>query len=315
MWPPIRSTHIWSKCCSRLIPFCFLCQHKLLLGMAQSFEPNESSAEVELVLGMYSDDVREVSRTADAVTIVFALPCEFALELRVPAHGYPLRRPATVRVLEGRNVAQRDELERMVFKYIQANLSLGMDMLVPIIQYAQESARAIEENRKAKEAAAECPEEDGSALVVSAEDQEDGLTQGSIGSSLPERFRLRAGCAIVDRKSRFLCHIACVASVEDVRCVIEALRANKCIGSATHPCIYAYRFTCPQTHRVVSDHDDDGESGAAKRLMFLLEQCQVDGFLLVVTRWFGGILLSTDRFKHITDCAKQTLLQYGVVDK
>jgi hypothetical protein len=37
----------------------------------------------------------------------------------------------------------------------------------------------------------------------------------------------------------------------------------------------------------------------------MLERMDVKNTLVVVTRWYGGIQLGPDRFKHITGCAKQ----------
>jgi putative IMPACT (imprinted ancient) family translation regulator len=51
--------------------------------------------------------------------------------------------------------------------------------------------------------------------------------------------------------------------------------------------------------------DDDGETGAGDKLLYLLERMEVTNTLVVVTRWYGGIQLGPDRFKHITGVAKQ----------
>lgn len=37
----------------------------------------------------------------------------------------------------------------------------------------------------------------------------------------------------------------------------------------------------------------------------MLERLKVNNILVVVTRWFGGVMLGADRFKHITGVAKQ----------
>ena len=44
------------------------------------------------------------------------------------------------------------------------------------------------------------------------------------------------------------------------------------------------------------NRDDDGERGAADKLLFLLQQCNLENILIVVTRWYGGIHLGTDRY-------------------
>ncbi|TRY91914.1 hypothetical protein DNTS_029632 [Danionella cerebrum] len=42
-----------------------------------------------------------------------------------------------------------------------------------------------------------------------------------------------------------------------------------------------------------------------------LQILDVSNVLVVVSRWYGGILLGPDRFKHINNCARNILLQEG----
>ena len=35
--------------------------------------------------------------------------------------------------------------------------------------------------------------------------------------------------------------------------------------------------------------------------------------IVIVTRWYGGIHLGTDRFKHINNCARQVLEAQGYI--
>lgn len=39
----------------------------------------------------------------------------------------------------------------------------------------------------------------------------------------------------------------------------------------------------------------------------------VQNVLVVVSRWYGGILLGPDRFKHINNCARNILVEYNYV--
>jgi hypothetical protein len=55
------------------------------------------------------------------------------------------------------------------------------------------------------------------------------------------------------------------------------------------------------------DCDDDGESAAGSRIAHLLEILEVENVLVVVSRWYGGILLGADRFKHINQAARDAL--------
>lgn len=45
-----------------------------------------------------------------------------------------------------------------------------------------------------------------------------------------------------------------------------------------------------------------------------LQILDVRNVLVVVSRWYGGILLGPDRFKHINNCARNILVQEGYTE-
>ena len=61
--------------------------------------------------------------------------------------------------------------------------------------------------------------------------------------------------------------------------------------------------------RYVTDHDDDGEKYAGKRVAKVLDSMQVTG-TCVVARWYGGVLLGPVRFEHIENCAKEAVRKW-----
>ncbi len=66
--------------------------------------------------------------------------------------------------------------------------------------------------------------------------------------------------------------------------------------------------------RLITDHDDDGESQAGARLQHLLDILELENVLVVVTRWYGGTLLGADRFKYINQVARDALELGGFLD-
>ncbi|CAK5278336.1 unnamed protein product [Mycena citricolor] len=66
--------------------------------------------------------------------------------------------------------------------------------------------------------------------------------------------------------------------------------------------------------QLIPDNDDDGETAAGGRLAHLLHILEVDNVLVVVTRYFGGIHLGPDRFKHINQAARNALELGGFLD-
>lgn len=114
------------------------------------------------------------------------------------------------------------------------------------------------------------------------------------------------GDVIVDRKSSFQGHAARVYSPADVKLVLKKLLDNKKIENATHN-TYAYRITNDEKKISFQDCDDDGEHQAGGRLLHLLHNVNVTNIIVVVSRWYGGIKLGPDRFRHINNSARQVL--------
>lgn len=92
---------------------------------------------------------------------------------------------------------------------------------------------------------------------------------------------------------------------------MQALLADRKIARATHN-IMAYRFS-DKNGRVVQDNDEDGETAAGGRLAHLLEIVDAKNVVVVISRWYGGIQLGPDRFKHINNVARTLLEREGLI--
>jgi DNA repair protein Rad10 len=139
---------------------------------------------------------------------------------------------------------------------------------------------------------------------------------GSYGTDQPGPLNILHGTIIADRKSSFQSHICAVSNMEEVNRFRRELLADPIVTGATHN-IFAYRLTDRDTGMCFQDSDDDGENAAGGKLVELLRTMGVDGVAVIVTRWFGGILLGPDRFKHICNSARRLLEDngYGVLRK
>ncbi|XP_057671882.1 protein IMPACT homolog [Diorhabda carinulata] len=119
------------------------------------------------------------------------------------------------------------------------------------------------------------------------------------------------GPTVIDRKSVFQGHVCEVKCKEDISGFMELLLDNRKIAQATHN-ISAYRIL--QSNNVVmQDCDDDGENKASSRLLDLLQTLKLNNVMVVVSRWYGGIQLGPDRFRHINNAARQALVEAGFV--
>lgn len=121
------------------------------------------------------------------------------------------------------------------------------------------------------------------------------------------------GESFVDRKSVFQGHIASISHTKQVKLVLDSLYQSKKIASATHN-IYAYRITSDDKPDVFYQGcEDDGETQAGSRMLHLMQIVDARNVIVVVTRWYGGVHLGPDRFKHINNCARQLLDEHGYI--
>nr|XP_034339051.1 protein IMPACT-B isoform X2 [Crassostrea gigas] len=121
------------------------------------------------------------------------------------------------------------------------------------------------------------------------------------------------GKSFVDRKSVFQGHIASISHTKQVKLVLDSLCQSKKIAAATHN-IYAYRISSKDKQDVFYQGcEDDGETQAGSRMLHLMQIVDACNVIVVVTRWYGGVHLGPDRFKHINNCARQLLDEHGYI--
>ena len=102
---------------------------------------------------------------------------------------------------------------------------------------------------------------------------------------------------IVEKKSKFIANVFYVKNVKEAEEIIKKIR--KKYYDSRHNC-FAYRVYSKDG--VIQKFSDDGEpSGTAGSPMLnILESKNLSNILVVVTRYFGGILLRNRRaFKSI----------------
>ncbi|KAK6956599.1 hypothetical protein Daesc_001878 [Daldinia eschscholtzii] len=84
------------------------------------------------------------------------------------------------------------------------------------------------------------------------------------------------------------------------------------LQSATHNA-WAYRVQVPTNlfgaTTIREDSFDDGESGCGDFLLKILRETNTINTLVVMTRWYGGIMLGPDRWRIIRNCLKDALAE------
>jgi hypothetical protein len=264
-------------------------------------DPSDVADEIEVICGAYDGCVELTS----SLELMVTLPHRFLMRVVLPAHGYPYDTHCAlpvIAIVDAKNAVLSSLLERSLVPRFEREVVRGAPMLMPLIQMAIEEADTIAEDAELERLS-----------KVNAVLREEALLEAEAEVRFASGIDILAGTPIVDRKSKFLAHVAKVSSVAEVEDVVRELRSHRAIACAAHPAIYAYRFADPRSGVLHQDADDDGETGASKKMLFLLDQLNVRGYVVVVTRWFGGILLGPDRFKHIMGVVKSTLEQYSII--
>lgn len=95
---------------------------------------------------------------------------------------------------------------------------------------------------------------------------------------------------LVEKKSRFIANLIYIETEEEAINKLKEIR--KKYHDARHNC-YAYRFI--EDGKIIQRSSDDGEpSGTAGAPMLnIIEKNNIVNVLIVVTRYFGGVLLGT----------------------
>jgi putative IMPACT (imprinted ancient) family translation regulator len=115
-------------------------------------------------------------------------------------------------------------------------------------------------------------------------------------------FQFTQSELITDRKSKFRAFATRILSSRDARVFVKFLdTVDRRVGDATH------RMLVWKTGGLCG-RDDDGETGAGDRVLFLIDRLRLDGVAVCIVRWYGGIQLGADRFKHISNAAREALI-------
>lgn len=117
---------------------------------------------------------------------------------------------------------------------------------------------------------------------------------------------------ITEKKSVFVGRAAPVSSPAQAKQYLQHLLAtDKKVAKATHN-IMAWRIR-GENGTSYQDCDDDGETAAGGRVLHLMQLMDVWDVMVVVTRWYGGVLLGPDRFRIINQSARDAVVLGGFV--
>ncbi len=108
-----------------------------------------------------------------------------------------------------------------------------------------------------------------------------------------------------DKGSKYAVSGAPVADRDAAKAFLRALKRHKKYGRATHNS-WAVLLR-GERGELVRVKNDDGEGGAGNVILSNLEREGLEQHIIVVTRWYGGVKLGGDRFRHVQSCVRHYL--------
>lgn len=122
----------------------------------------------------------------------------------------------------------------------------------------------------------------------------------SDGQEISEEFILLENI-LEDRGSKYSVSGGRVANRADVQQFLKRLKSKKKYAKATHN-TWAARIV--SEGKVFETKNDDGETGAGMVILRQMQKANITNGVICVTRWFGGVYLQGDRFRHVQDATK-----------
>lgn len=107
---------------------------------------------------------------------------------------------------------------------------------------------------------------------------------------------------IIDRKSKYTVSALKIENSDQVKPLFKKFQSQPEFRKATHN---SYAWRVKESNGALSEwKNDDGEQGAGMCILREMQRENAQNMLLIVTRYYGGIQLQNDRFKHVINACK-----------
>ncbi|KAI5917356.1 hypothetical protein F4810DRAFT_50013 [Camillea tinctor] len=142
-----------------------------------------------------------------------------------------------------------------------------------------------------------------------------GIDTQSMPSNIPASQALRwtASQPVTLKGSRFIVRATSLTETSQRQSALQSLfSAIPSLETATHNA-WAYRVKVPtnlfNATTIKEDSFDDGETGCGDFLLKNMRETNAVDTLVVMTRWYGGVMLGPDRWRIMRDCLKDALAE------
>ncbi|KAG6280195.1 hypothetical protein E4U47_001298 [Claviceps purpurea] len=107
--------------------------------------------------------------------------------------------------------------------------------------------------------------------------------------------------------STFIAHTAELTSPSLRTTLMKGLMSDKPdLETATHN-VWALRCSYGNSPLVQEASSDDGETGAGNFLLGIMREAHITNTLVILTRWYGGVMLGPDRWRLMRECVNDAL--------
>ncbi|TWU75949.1 hypothetical protein ED733_006591 [Metarhizium rileyi] len=144
-------------------------------------------------------------------------------------------------------------------------------------------------------------------------DEPDETTSSTAGpssresSSSGEQKAWTVSQKLTSRASTFVAHAASLSSPSLRASLVKSLMTDRPeLETATHNA-WALRSSYGNSPLVQEASFDDGESGCGKFMLQIMRETEVTNTVVVLTRWYGGIMLGPDRWRLMRECINDAL--------
>lgn len=113
---------------------------------------------------------------------------------------------------------------------------------------------------------------------------------------------------LTDRGSKYAVAGCPATSRAEIAAALKQLKRDRKVARATHN-TWAAILTEGGPVK-----NDDGEAGAGAVILRMLERAGLFDHVIIVTRWYGGVHLGGDRFRHVQTCVRSYLEEQDPTD-
>lgn len=110
---------------------------------------------------------------------------------------------------------------------------------------------------------------------------------------------------IIDRKSKYTVVYNYIENKQDLDDFIKIIKNDNYFKKATHNS-YAYRIL-QENWSILEGKNDDWEIWAWLCILREIQRADFVNVVVIVTRFFGWVMLQSDRFKHVINATKEIL--------